>query len=393
MKSILYLYHTSSIGGGSFCLLNILKTMDRSLYKPMVLLKENGPLVEEIHKLDIPVFFLKGMSTVPYNVSTFTPNKIINAIKIISSLKKYKRLLKTINPDIVYVNTMMLYPYLSQASKLGIKTIIHIREHWPKGQHRLQRKIALTHIDKFADHIVAINQYSISMFKFSNKPKTIVYDWIDLNDRFKEIPMSSIFNEDMSDKKIYLYMGGMQPIKGAYEILSTFSKKINNPNARLLAMGIGKQNPSKGWKGLIKKLLSFFGRISYIEKVCNIVNSDTRIKCIPSEYKITHIIKQSYCILSYFTIPHANLALAESIILGTPTIAADTEESQEYSLNGELALLFKINSISDFENAINEFEVKKDIIIDRIHEKSCIIKELFSPERNIKKINSVYEKI
>lgn len=80
MKSILYLYHTSAVGGGSYCLLNILKTVDRALFKPIVLLKEDGPLVDEIKQLDIPVYFLNKMSTVPYNCSTFTPKKIRNAL-------------------------------------------------------------------------------------------------------------------------------------------------------------------------------------------------------------------------------------------------------------------------------------------------------------------------
>lgn len=110
MKSILYIYHTSSIGGGSFCLLNILKAINRDLYKPIVLLKEDGPLTKEIQSLDIPVYYLEGMSTVPYNASTLTPRKIVNALRLIKSLRNYKKLICAIRPDIVYVNTMMLYP-------------------------------------------------------------------------------------------------------------------------------------------------------------------------------------------------------------------------------------------------------------------------------------------
>ena len=132
MKTVLYIYHTSSIGGGSYCLLNILKTVDRSYIRPVVLLKDKGPLADEIKALDIPVYFLSTLSTVPYNVSTFTPRKVKNAIRLISSFRMYKAILKEVNPDIVYVNTMMLYPYLRPAKEMGIKTIIHIREHWQK---------------------------------------------------------------------------------------------------------------------------------------------------------------------------------------------------------------------------------------------------------------------
>ena len=179
MKKILYIYHTSTIGGGSYCLLNILRTVDRSIVCPIVLLKEDGPLVTEIKALNIPVYFLPTISTVPYNVSTFTFKKIKNAIRLVNSFSRYKSILKTISPDVVYLNTMMLYPYLRPAKEMGIKTIIHIREHWSEGEHRWQRNTALKHIDRFADQIIAINTYSASMLEFSTKPKTIVYDWID----------------------------------------------------------------------------------------------------------------------------------------------------------------------------------------------------------------------
>ena len=51
MKTILYVFHCSTIGGGSYCLLNVLKNLDRSQYKPAVLLATQGALVEEINKL------------------------------------------------------------------------------------------------------------------------------------------------------------------------------------------------------------------------------------------------------------------------------------------------------------------------------------------------------
>lgn len=36
MKKILFVHHVSFIGGASYCLLNLLKEFDRTLYKPVV---------------------------------------------------------------------------------------------------------------------------------------------------------------------------------------------------------------------------------------------------------------------------------------------------------------------------------------------------------------------
>lgn len=78
-----------------------------------------------------------------------------------------------------------------------------------------------------------------------------------------------------------------------------------------------------------------------------IKKSDKRITLIPATYNLTHIIKQCYCNLSYFTIPHANLAQAECIVCGVPSIVGKTDEPLEYSLEGTLSALYNFDSIDD----------------------------------------------
>jgi len=388
MKTVLYIYHTSSIGGGSYCLLNILKSIDRTYIRPVVLLKEDGPLVAEIKALDIPTYFLSSLSTVPYNVSTLTPRKIKNACSLISSLSKYETILNEINPDVVYVNTMMLYPYLRPAKKKRIKTIIHIREHWERGEHSWQRNIALSHIQKYADEIIAINRYSASMIENYGRKATIVYDWINMYERFEYMPLEDIFKEDIKRIKTFLYLGGMQKSKGVLEVLTAFNS-LTNDNYRLLALGINVDYKPSGIKSLIKTLLKAFNYKSYSERVIDIIQSDPRIKCIKSTYNIRHLYEQAYCVLSYFTIPHANLSLAESIICNTLNIAALTDESLEYSNEGELALLYKENSFEEFMNILNNIENIYNDYNLRLQKNSKLIEQKFSPERNISQLNHI----
>lgn len=394
MKTLLFLYHTSSIGGGSYCLLNILKSIDRAQFTPVVLLNAYGPLVDEINALGISVHYLKELITVPYNRSTFTPKSIRNALTIISGLRKFRKILDIIKPDIVYVNTMMLYPFLKPAKEHGAKTVIHIREHWPDCEHIFQRKIATFNIDKYSDYIVAINTFSLSMFDFSEKPKSIIYDWIDLSNRFEECPLSKVFKESIDGKRIFLYLGGLQQIKGSLEVATAFSEVIRDKNSRLLMMGIKDYSSyNLGCKGKIKRLLKILGYSTYSQKVFDVIEKDNRIKCLPSRYKINHIVQQTYCILSYFTIPHANLALAESIILGIPTIAAKTEESIEYSLNGRLSSLFEINNIADFKNKLANIDKNYNDLKKRIELGSKSIENLFDPQRNSILLNNILNTI
>lgn len=388
MKKILFVYHTSVIGGGSYCLLNILKEFDRNRYKLMVLLKDTGPLVDEVKSLGVEVFFIPQIRAVPYNSSIVSLWALQNAWSMILSFSPYIKLLNEITPDLVYINTMMLYPYLRPAKRMGIKTVIHVREHWPKDEHTNQRNFAINHIKKYADGIIAINAFSASMVEDVTHHPVIVHDWIDLSERSEPVILDDLFGEDVSQKKIYLYMGGMQPSKGPQQVISTFSRCVEDGDSRLLVMGIDPNNQpvdnKRSWGGrLIRKLLRRKGKTELRRnQILGLINADPRIKCMPNNYMVGDLFRQAYCNLSFFTIPHANLALAESIISGTVNIAAKTSESLEYSDNGKLALLYEFGNEEDFSTKIQSLPKVHDQMKEAIYNNSHVVSEMFDKKKN-----------
>ena len=359
MKKIVFMHHVSSVGGGSFCLLNLLKSVDRSLFEPIVLLKEDGPLFKEIEKLNIRIVLFPQMDVAPYNKSFKRPGTLLTYLSVYSSRFPLLKKLQKLKPDILYLNNSMLYPYLKVAKQIGVKTIIHIREHWPLNEHRYQLHRLQDNIRKYSDRIVAINEYSAKMVAGPNNTVQVVYDWVDFTNRIKEYNLNEIFGEDVSGLKIYLYTGGMQAIKGCREVLKVFSS-IKDDKSRLLALGVDYSQ----------------------REIANILNNDKRIVPFPYVYEIKNLLEKCYCVLSYFTIPHANLAMAEAIILKTPVIAARTEESEEYSNGGELAILFEINNINEFRKAIEHFPEQRDILKCQLNRKSAVIATKFNKERN-----------
>ena len=389
MKTILYDYHASNIGGGSYAMLSVIKALDRTKYQPVVLLKSYGPLVEELKKLNVDVYFILTLNTVPYNKSWCTLRNIYRIYNLLKSFKPFKRLLLELNPDIVYLNTMMLHPYLRIIKSLGLRSIIHVREHWPDKEHVLQRNYAINNIREYADEIIAINSYSASMVADENHHPTIVYDWVDMNNRYEEYPYEDIFQEDCSQLKVYLCSGGYDPIKGTVEVAKSFTEVVKDPTARLLILGSKPQIPKPN---IIRRLL-LCNKKSYVDLLEEIISKDSRIRIIPNTYFVTHLYQQAYCMLSYFKIPHANLALAENIILRTPVIAAKNEESIEYSNNGELAVLFEANNLDDFKTKLKDIDGTRSYLMAKLNDKSEIIEEMFSSNGNIKRLNGVYERL
>lgn len=394
MKTILYVFHCSTIGGGSYCLLSILKNIDRTKYFPKVLLAYEGPLADEIRKLNIEVLFYQGIDSVPYNLSLWKRGTIAKYCKIEKSLSGYIEIVKRINPDLVYLNSMMLYPYLKPTKEAGYKTVIHIREHWPLNQHSKQLRRVQNFIQKYANHVVVINKFAANQVPNIEDKTTVVYDWIDLADRDKAISMSDIFQEDLTNKKVLLFTGGRAPNKGAKEVAELFSKRLIDKDLRLLVLGNSVMHYGKSFKERVKMWLSDKGiRSFYGYELNNIIKSDNRIVCIPNVYEIKPLLDQCTCLVSFFTIPHANLALAEGIINNTVVVAAKTEESMEYTMNGDLAFLFNINDGNEFVNAVETALKNNCLMKKKLSEKSVIIQKMFSKERNVCALNKVYETV
>ena len=395
MIRILYMHHVSVVGGASFCLLNILKTVDRSIVEPTVALAADGPLKEEIEKLGIRVLFFKKMMSAPYCQSLRNILTIRHYYRAKQSTYAFDAFLNEHQGefDAVYLNNMMLWHYLPICKQHGLKTIIHIREHWPLDKMQIQLGWIKKTIRENADQVVSINRYSASLVGDLSNRTTIVYDWIDFTDRYEERSFESIFGEDASKLKVYLFTGGNQIIKGAAEVLEVFHEHIKDPNARLLALGTKATSLPNNLKHRLKCFLMKFGFNYYVYRINRVLESDPRIVCIESTYKLQHIILQSYCYLSFFNRAHANLALAECITQKTVCVAAHTPETEEYSDGGKLAFLFKEKDKKAFAEAIDEAERCYHGMKVELEDGSKRIAELFNSQRNARILNGVYVRL
>lgn len=390
-KNIVFIHHSSAIGGGSYCLLRLIECLDKEKYNPIVLLKVDGPIVKELKSLNTKVALFPQMEAVPYNKTLFSFYSIYTYIKIFLSHRNFRNKLKELEADIVYLNNMMLYPYLKDAKELDIKTLIHVREHWPLDEHQVQFSWARKCVKKFADELIAINKYSAKMF--SPQAATIVHDWIDMESRRGGPHLNDLISDYNPQFRYFLYTGGYQPIKGALEVAKTFSQNIRGDQYKLLMLGITNDSIFGGLRGKIKKVLSIIGLKTYKEKVNALVKKDDRIVVIPSLYNLTNLVEEVDGVISYFTIPHANLAQAEAIILGTPVVAARTPESLEYSLNGDLSILFKMNDFIDFTNAINYLINNTDNVKSNIKSKNGTITKIFEPQNNINQLHNCLNRL
>lgn len=390
MQRVLFLHHVSSVGGGSYCLLNLLKELDRTAFEPVVLLPGEGSLCEELAKLDIRVDFFPEMTAYPYCDTLVSYSSARRLARLVLSRSGFSDYLKKSAPEIVYFNTLMLFPYLRAARRAGCKTVLHVREHWPPDAHVLQLAWIRRTVNRYVDRLVAINRFSASLFP--RKEVVTVYDWIDLEAR-KGPGIEEITGDACRDCTVYLYMGGIVPIKGAREVLKTFSEVIRGEDRRLLALGILPKVDAAPASGIRGWLHSRKKGNRYEKEVLDLCSRDRRIICLPALYDVAAILKQADAYVSFFTIPHANLALAECILSGTPAIAARTEESLEYSDNGRLGLLYELGNLEEFQKTWEKLDRDPALLDDRLQDGAEKLSSLFDRERNAAVFNCMLKSV
>ena len=84
-----------------------------------MLLPQKGPLCDEIEKLGIEIVYFPSLVLYPYNKSIYKCSTFSTLRKIQKCQNGFAEVVKSVAPDIVYMNTMMLFPYLKTAKEFA----------------------------------------------------------------------------------------------------------------------------------------------------------------------------------------------------------------------------------------------------------------------------------
>ena len=222
MKNILYLHAGAEMYGADIVLLNLIEGLDKSKFKPYVILPCDGPLIKKLKENNIHV------EIVPYPIlrrQYFNFKGIFNYIT--TYFKFSKILLKKVeeyNIDIIHVNTLAVLEgiYLKIKKKTKIKLIWHIHEimERPKIIAKTLAKLSTRYSDKIIAVSSAVKE-NLKADSNSKKEIQVIYNGVDNN----------IFNNN----------NDASYIKSEYDI----------PNNAIVVGMIGRINSWKGQKDLI----------------------------------------------------------------------------------------------------------------------------------------------
>lgn len=345
------------MGGGLIALLGLIEEL-KTKNDVMVLSVFDSVAIEYIKKIGVEVYFPKSkFYSKYYDLFIHSEASYFGIIYFLRNLKnlltfflsKYyfarKELLYlNFEYDVVYLNSTFISDWSLAAKALGKKTIIHVREPLANGILGFRKRLIRNTINKYCDRVIAISKDNAGRIGLIDKT-TVVYDPVVCKGRNN---MITKINSN-SKLKYFLYLGGMQRIKGFEQLVN--SLPYIDEDIMIYFLGGGFTTS----KNKLKRLISLID--PYMWRVNNLVillNQSDKIINVGLVDNIFDYYNSSIALVSPFSKPHASLPVLEAFSIGKPVIVSDIEGMNEI-ISIENGVFFKNGNSKDLADKINQF--------------------------------------
>lgn len=130
---ILYIDHCALMSGGEIALLNLVKTLDRTRFEPIVLLCSDGPLVAELNKTGVETHVVLLDASVANTrkdaVGVGSLGKLSAVVKSVSYVQTLARFMTEHDVDLVHTNSLKADILGGAAARLARRPLVwHVRD-------------------------------------------------------------------------------------------------------------------------------------------------------------------------------------------------------------------------------------------------------------------------
>lgn len=257
MINILYIQpYASHVGGVDTVLLQLVQGLDKTRYKPYVVLPAPSPYVEKYEAAGAEVLFTTlavfGKPTDP----AYYFRNIVNLLRSIPSLKKIVHQYKI---DLIHSHKMELMGGNIVGKLLGIPTLQTVHELPRKPLFAYKLVGYMNHL--FNDKVIVLCDRSKVMFEWGKKrsDKLIkIYNGIELKPSADETIKTNRLKQElklMENDKIIITVARLSPMKGIeYLLKAAYITKQSHPELKFIVIGDVAFESEKGYKDQLMAL-------------------------------------------------------------------------------------------------------------------------------------------
>lgn len=349
MKRILYIHYGGGIGGAPLSLLYLLQQIDRTRYEPVVAVLNPGPVADLYRQEGIETHVVKGISDFSHTALEWyggsdlwrLPAKLL---RFIPAIIRTRRLIKTLRPDLVHLNSSPLAPSAIACKLEEVPLVWHIREPLAWGYLGWRRALFQAIVDWTASRVIAISHNDARQLRPGPKIH-IIYNFIDFGTFDRSINGNGLKVElgIPLEASVVLMLGGIAPPKGTLilvQALSYLHRLV--PEVYTVVAGPPPATLSeRGFKGVIKRVLRTGAYQEAVREAVAVLPDAAQSRLIFTGIRqdVPMLLAMADCLVFPSTVPHFARPIIEAAAMAKPSVASDLGGPQELVIHGDTGLL------------------------------------------------------
>ncbi|MBM3237076.1 glycosyltransferase family 4 protein [Candidatus Poribacteria bacterium] len=368
MANILYISHSGSlIGGGESQLYHLVRNLDASRYRPIVVCPDDGVFVEKLRSEEIPTYVLslpawRKVRTIPFRRS---------------AVKRLIRLVESNDIRIIHTSDLWMNYYVWKVSqRTGVRTVSHVR-------NLLDAKRAHKYLFNKIDRIISIsNQLKQPLVQAGIPIEKIhtIYNGVDLSEFTLDIPKVNVLRRDfepLSDLLVGI-VGRIEPFKGQSEFLQA-SVEVLKVRQDVTFFLIGASHAE-------------LGQGAYLEEIQHFIHEHDIAQYIVFTGFRTDM-PEVMASLDILVSASAGTVMIEAMAAGIPVVATNIASASEVIADGVTGILVPHSDIHAMAEAILRLLDDPNMRRQMGQAGRKRAEEQFSQARNVQLTQAVYDNL
>jgi len=386
-RSILFVEFVSKISGAEVCLLNLLRRLDRTQFRPIVVCPEEGPLTDALQDLGIKIRIVNMSRLTRYNIRDLL-SYVVNYVTVVYHLVG---IIQEDNIALVHAFVYMVFKYACPAALLaGVPIVGSMHDALiPERVPRLKRWIVVSLINHFLNLLLcvsdAISAITVAQGADPSKVRTL-YNGVDYNEI--EAQANTDYPSDVRSELGFVHgafligsVGRLTKWKGfQYMVEAMEEVRRYIPQARYVIVGDAFVDDDE-WAEQLKNLPGELGL-------------SKEIAFAGWRQDVPRIMKELDCFVLPSALPDPfPTVILEAMALGLPIVATSLGGVPEMLADGECGILVEPQSSHSLAQAIIDLYNDSQRAENMTKNAQRRLREKFALEKHVENMTKVYKEL
>ena len=378
-QTVLFLDHTAKMGGGEYALLHLVQRLDRTRYKPIVLLFSDGPLREKLvaSGVETRVYPLSSriVSTRKDTLGLNSVMQLRNVLQMVGYCWRLSRLMKQWKIDLVHTNSLKADIIGGISARLArLPLFWHIRDRI--ADDYLPRPVVLVFrwlCRVLPTHVIANSEATLQTLNLPEAKASVVHDGV--------IDESFLAEKTQPSKPLIGIIGRVTRWKGQHIFLQAAAQvREEFPDARFQIIGS-----------------SLFGEEDYQAELEALVQELGLTDCVEFTGFVPdvseHLQKLDILVHASITSEPFGLVVVEGMAAGKPVVATKGGGVLEIVCDGETGLLVPMGDVDATAQALKYLLTNPEAASAMGKAGRQRVQEFFTIHATVQKAQAVYDKV